>query len=683
MMRSPLPRLARTAAVLLGCMPLLILPPVRAAEQLPAARIVADRVLQCSVGITCSKDEFITHTGTGIVISPDGHILTATSTVPAGAEKIKVMFPGFVTREAALVAADDALAVSLIKVDVRDLPCLPFTRDLPEVGSTAYTAGDVENAMRTNGRASFSRGIVSGIYTVPKNPEALYTGVAIETTAAINPGSDGGPLVNEQGQLCGVITLGILPLRWQGTAVPTKVLLERFTPFTSGVVKPTFEPLAGLPARAAADHPLRVAADEFDKYLVGIDVERKFKPESLPRVSWEEYRQTVGDWDKLPKDQRARKFAEFANVARAMEVNQLLRRPAGPFTGVLISPDGYVLTSLFNVGGDNAVVSKKTGAPRTFVVGEPIEQLLREPDGGQERKDNTVTKITVVLKDGSRREATLRARHEPLGVALLKIEGEDLPWLDLAGVTVSPQLGEAVGLIGYVPGEKPGYTLNAGIISAPSRMRGFLFQTDALLNYGNSGGPAFDRAGNFLGLAAAPIEPDTLQGQLVPPPQLMTWRRAPNSGVGMISRGDRIRDALDGLKQGKSVQRIPGPLLGVAPDESKAFMENVVLGGVASGTPAEKAGLKRGDMILEFNGVELRSWSELQERISGCKPGESVQLKIQRRGGGARLMVRGRELETLDDLKKLKQELKPGETFEGVLSTDESRDVTVVLGENR
>ena len=116
------------------------------------------------------------------MISPDGHILTATSTVPAGAEKIKVMFPGFVTREATLVAADDALAVSLIKVDVRDLPCLPFTRDLPEVGSTAYTAGDVENAMRTNGRASFSRGIVSGIYTVPKNPEALYTGVAIMPT---------------------------------------------------------------------------------------------------------------------------------------------------------------------------------------------------------------------------------------------------------------------------------------------------------------------------------------------------------------------------------------------------------------------------------------------------------------------------------------------------------------------
>ena len=678
-MHSPARRRFALLTLLLGCMPAL----PGAAEQPPAARVVADRVLQCSVGIGCTKDEFITHTGTGIVISPDGHILTATSTVPAGAEKIRVLFPGFVTREATIVAVDDALAVSLIKVDARELPFLSLARELPDVGSTAYTAGDVENALRANGRASFSRGIVSGIYTVPKNPEAHYTGVAIETTAAINPGSDGGPLINEQGQLSGVITLGILPLRWQGTAVPTKVLLERFAPFTSGVVKPDFQPLAGLPARAPADHPLRVVADDFATYLVGIDVERKFKPEILPRVSWEEYRNSITDWDKLPKDQHGRKFAEYLNFARAMEVNQLLRRPAGPFSGVVISPDGFVLTSLFNVGADNALVSKKTGSPRSFTVGESIEKLIAEPEGGWDRKDNAVTKITVVLPDGSRREATLRARHEPLGIALLKIEAADLPWLDLAGAAVSPQLGDAIGIIGYVPGDKPGYTLNSGIISAPSRLRGFLFQTDALLNYGNSGGPAFDRAGNFLGLAAAPIEPDTLQGQLIPPPQLMRWTRAPNSGVGMVSRGDRIRDALEGLKAGKSVQRIPGPLLGVEPDQSKTFTENVVLGGIAPGTPAEKAGLKRGDVIVEFNGVELRSWPDLQDRISGCKPGESVQLKIQRRGGGPRLVIRGREVETLDDLQKLKKELKPGETFEGVLSTDDTRDITVVLGESR
>jgi hypothetical protein len=60
-----------------------------------------------------------------------------------------------------------------------------------------------------------------------------------------------------------------------------------------------------------------------------------------------------------------------------------------------------------------------------------------------------------------------------------------------------------------------------------------------------------------------------------------------------------------------------------------------------------------------------------------------VQLKIQRRGGGPRLVIRGREVETLDDLQKLKKELKPGETFEGVLSTDDTRDITVVLGESR
>ncbi len=650
---------------------------------LPPARIVADRALACTVGIRSKQDDFSTNTGTGFVISADGHILTATSVVPAAAKKIDVMLPGFVPLEATIVATDESLSVTLIKVDAKELPFLPLARTLPEIGTTAYTVGDVENAMLTNGQASFSRGVVSGVYSVPKNPEAPYAGVAIETTAAVNPGSDGGPLLDEQGRVCGVITLGVLPLRWQGTAVPMAVLRERFAPFASGAVKPHDGPLPELARAPAVDRPLRRTADELARYLVGVEVERKHPPESLPRLSWDEFRGRIADWDALDGRQKLQRFNAYLDVAKLLEVNQLLRRPAAPLSGVIVSPDGFVLTSSFNVGNDTAFVRPATGAIRTFDPAEPMPKLLGDPEGGVAPQPNAITRITVILPDGSRREATVHARHEPLGVALLKIEATDLPWLDVAGAAVSPQVGDAVGLIGHLPGERPAFTFNVGMVSAPSRLRGYQFQTDALLNYGNSGGPVFDRNGSFLGLAAAPIQPDTILGKLIGPQQLVAWRRAPNSGVGMVSRGDRIRDALEPLKEGKSFQQIPGPYLGVMANEAKAFTDDVVVGGVAPDSPAAKAGLKRGDVLVAFNGSELDSWNELTERLDACKAGDAVELTVERPAAGPRLVIAGREVETVEDLQRLKKSLEPGETFTGVLAAESTRVIPVVLGETK
>lgn len=649
-----------------------------AAEGDPSpAREMAERALAATVGIQCEVSRFINHTGTGVVIGSDGHILTATSVVPAGATKIRVTFPGFVIRDAEIVAVDESLAVTVVKVDASGLPCLPLARNLPAVGSTAYTAGDVENALVTNGRASFSRGLISGVYEVPKHPEAAYAGIALETSAAVNPGSDGGPLIDEEGRVCGVITLGTLPLRWQGTAVPSKVLLERFAPLASVAIAEGSATGGDQPPTG----PLQKVAAEAAEYLAGIEVERQFPAERLPQQSWNEFKAGIEDYVSLPDSKQQQQFAEYLNVARAFEVNQLLRRPPGAATGLVISPDGFVLTSLFNVGGDVAFIRKSTGRPRTFDAHEPIQKMLVESNDGVEQRANTIKKVTVVLQDGSRHEAQVVAKHEPLGVALLKIDAQDLPWYDVAGSSISPQLGDTVGLVGYLPGGTPPYTLNAGIISAPSRNRGFQFQTDALLNYGNSGGPLFDRGGNFLGLAAAPIQPDTILGRLVSPQQLMMWTRAPNSGVGMAARADRIRDVLDALKSGKSFDRIPGPFLGVQADESKAFSDNLVIGGVAPGSPAEQAGLKRGDILFEIDGTEVNSWNALTELLTTCKAGQVVEIRVRRKGGGPRLVIAGREVETADDLNRLKKTLKPGERFEGVLSTDESRSIQVTLGE--
>ncbi|MFM7245392.1 MAG: S1C family serine protease, partial [Planctomycetaceae bacterium] len=618
-------------------------------------RPLVERVLAATVSVACVA-EGGSFSGSGIVISPVGHVLTAASAVPPGATDVTVLLAEYDRRPAAIVASDESLGVTLLRVVTEEpLPFLPMARGWPAVGDTAFTAADVDDVMLANGRASFSRGVVSGLYDVAKQPEAAYAGRVIETTAAVNPGSDGGPLVDAAGRVIGVVSLAVSPRRWQGTAVPAAVLAERFGALASGDV-PAVVDDAPAPPAAAPRAGLVAAASRLAKHLVGIEVERTWPPEELPRASWEECRRRIADWDTLAVAERRKRFAAFAARARILDVNQLLRRPAGPATGIIVSADGFVLTSSFNVGDDTAFVGKASGRPRSFGRDDTLEQLVAEPDGGLASRPNPIRRVTVVLADGSRREAKVHARHEPLGVTLLKIDADSLPLLDLAAEATSPQLGDHVAAVGVVDPGGP-FTLNPGIVSAASRNRGYRFQTDALVNYGNSGGPVVDAAGSLLGVVTAPIEPDTVLGRIFPLQQLMRWNRAPNSGVGFVARADRIRAVLDDLKAGKSFERFPGPFLGVQADESKALGDEVVIGFVAEGSPAAKAGLKKGDVLLAYDGVELAAWRELTERIAAGRAGDSVVLTVRRRQKGPRLVIAGRDVETLEDLERLKTSL--------------------------
>ena len=272
------------------------------------------------------------------------------------------------------------------------------------------------------------------------------------------------------------------------------------------------------------------------------------------------------------------------------------------------------------------------------------------------------------------------ARHEPAGVALLKIEAKGLKYCDPA-TSAQPELGAQVGLIGYVGGKLVRYTLNTGIVSSTSRSRGMWFQTDALLNYANSGGPVISDQGRLLGIALAPIQPHTVIGRVFTHGELTAWTVAPNSGVSMVCRIDRLLPSLADLKAGKNITRMPGGFLGVALDPREAFSERVVLGGVQPGSAAEAAGLKTGDRVSKVDGLPVASWKEFSEQISRRQPGTKVQLVVHRKNIVRHLVIAGRKVENEAELKALMEKLKPGEKFEGVLVQSNVRTVTVTLGE--
>ena len=670
--------MSRGAAVSFACLSVFVAAGGHAAD----IHAVAERVLAATVSVACTV-EGGSFSGSGVVVSPSGHVLTAASAVPPGAAEATVLLPGYRRLPATVVAVDASLGAALLRVAVEEpLPCLPLARTLPSIGDLVYTAADVDDVMLANGRASFSHGVVSGLYDVDPQPEAAFAGRVIETTAAVNPGSDGGPLVDAAGRVVGVVSLAVAPRRWQGVAVPAATLVERFAALASADVSGVADP--GPPPAVNAPHVGLVrAAASLAPFLVGIEVERTWPIEQLPRSSWEEHHRGIDGWDTLPLPERRKRFAAFAARSRILDVNQLLRRPPGLLTGIVVSADGFVLTSSFNVGDDTVFIAKATGQPRRMASDSTLEQLMAEPEGGFVEKPNPIRRVAVVLADGSRRQAKVHARHEPLGVALLKVEAESLAALDLATAATSPQLGDHVAAVGLVSPGGAAFTLNPGIVSAAARNRGYRFQTDALVNYGNSGGPVVDANGSLLGIVTAPLEPDTAMGRLFTLQQLMRWSRAPNSGVGFVARADRLRAVLDDLKSGKSFERFPGPFLGVQADESKALGDDVVIGFVAEGSPAAKAGLRKGDVVLAYDGVELAAWREFTERIAAGKPGEAAVLTIRRKQKGPRLVIAGRDIETVEDLERLKKSLQLGEAFEGRLVADDVREVTVVLGENK
>jgi len=234
--------------------------------------------------------------------------------------------------------------------------------------------------------------------------------------------------------------------------------------------------------------------------------------------------------------------------------------------------------------------------------------------------------IKVHLSDKREFQAKVVGTDPKTDVAVLKIDATDLPTLAF-GDSSRLQVGDIVLAIGDPFGV--GETATMGIVSATGRgdlgienYEDFI-QTDAAINPGNSGGAMIDLHGNLVGINTAIVTGGGSGG---------------NEGVGLAIPVNMARSVMDQLVvHGKVVRGYLGiHPQDVTPDIAKQFGLNqpggVLIGEVMPDTPASRAGLKTGDIILDLNGDPLNTANELTLRISQSAPGTPEKLKIWRDG---------------------------------------------------
>ena len=254
-------------------------------------------------------------------------------------------------------------------------------------------------------------------------------------------------------------------------------------------------------------------------------------------------------------------------------------RPKGPVSGVIYEADGFILTSRFNVSG----TIRKNG-------------------------------VKVTLWDGRQVPAELLGNDEQRDIALLKIDAKDLPVLPRANYGALAQ-GTFVALVGRSP-DKSSPTLNVGILSAMNRMNKAAVQTDAEMNYGNAGGPLVTLQGELIGVACN-IKPNVVWGQ--------------SSGVGFVCKAAEIDKLLERLKKGEKIEAEKLPFLGIRPGEGNPDVEGIQIAEVLKDSPAEKAGIKKDDVLVELGGMKITDFESLKEALEARKIGDEVVVKVMRK----------------------------------------------------
>ena len=329
-----------------------------------------------------------------------------------------------------------------------------------------------------------------------------------------------------------------------------------------------------------------------------------------------------------------------------------------------------LMPSVVNISTTTTVITNTNPFPGfKFPPGSPFEDMFKEFGTPQKRKASALGSGFIIDKKGIvitnnhviqdaddivvtvNGEKEFKAKivgKDPLSdIAVLQIQSKEEFTPVAFGDSDKARIGDWVIAIGNPFGL--GGTVTAGIISARNRSIGLsryedYIQTDASINSGNSGGPLFDMSGNVIGINTA------ILGQ------------SGSIGIGFSIPSNSAKKVIDQLikfgetKRGWLGVRIQVVTKEIAEIEKLDEPRGALVASVAEKSPSAKAGIKAGDIIIEFNGVKINEMKELPQIVAQTEVGKTVDVKIWRNKKEIIKKIKLGRLETSSDFKEEKKE---------------------------
>ena len=332
-----------------------------------------------------------------------------------------------------------------------------------------------------------------------------------------------------------------------------------------------------------------------------------------------------------------------------------------------------LMPSVVNISTTQTIVTNVNPFPFQFPPGSPFEDMFKEFSTPQKRKasalgsgfiidakgivvtNNHVIKGAediLVRVEGDTEYIEYKAKvigADPLSdIAVLKIESSDKFVPVKFGDSDKARIGDWVIAIGNPLGLSG--TVTSGIISARNRNIGLsryedYIQTDASINQGNSGGPLFNMEGDVIGINTAILG------------------REGNIGIGFSIPSNSAKKVIDQLiefgetKRGWLGVRIQQVTKEIADVEKLDEPRGALVASVAENSPSDKAGVKAGDIILEFDGTNIKEMRELPKIVAQTEVGKTVEVKIWRNKKELTKKITLGRLETSEDFISEKKEM--------------------------
>ena len=323
-----------------------------------------------------------------------------------------------------------------------------------------------------------------------------------------------------------------------------------------------------------------------------------------------------------------------------------------------------LMPSVVNISTSTTVVTNSNPFPFQFPPGSPFEDMFKEFGTPQERKSAALGSGFIIDEDGivvtnnhviqdaddiivrvngdQEFKAKVLGADPLMDIAVLQLETKEKFIPVPFGDSDKARIGDWVLAIGNPFGL--GGTVTAGIISARNRSIGLsryedFIQTDASINSGNSGGPLFDMEGNVIGINTAILG------------------RNGSIGIGFSIPSNSAQQVIKQLiefgetKRGWLGVRIQDVTKEIAEVEQLDKPRGALVASVAENSPSAKAGIEAGDIILEFNGVEIKQMKELPAIVARTEVGKNVDVKIWRNKKEITKKVLLGRLETSEDFK--------------------------------